>query len=343
MRMRTLASLLRGGRLGLLRTFGTLSESVYRATFVAACSSCGLLARLAAGPVPFDRLCAELNADGDLRDGLAVWLQVGVRVGELALGPDGYRLRGRLARQLADPANDDLAAALEEIVTLHHGLLQHTPERLRARRPYSMADQDGEKIARSSRVLEPFVQEGIDAVVPASGPVRLLEVGCGSGTHIRYAAARNPGLTAVGLELQPQVADAARANLCAWGLSDRVTVEAVDVRARAPGAGPAFDVATLHNNIYYFRVAERVDLLRHLRGFLAPGGSLLITTGTPGGSAAMELVNLWSAMTAGCGRYPEPAEMCEQLRAAGFGATRAVNVTPLIDRFYYFVGVNAAG
>ena len=37
-------------------------------------------------------------------------------------------------------------------------------------------------------------------------------------------------------------------------------------------AEPAFDLATLHNNIYYFPVAERVSLLRHVRGFLRPGG-----------------------------------------------------------------------
>ena len=55
----------------------------------------------------------------------------------------------------------------------------------------------------------------------------LLEIGCGSAVYIRPAAARNPELIAVGLGLPPEVAAMARGNL-----------------------------ASLHNNIYYFPVDE---------------------------------------------------------------------------------------
>ena len=79
--------------------------------------------------------------------------------------------------------------------------------------------------------------------------MRLLEVGCGSGTYIRYATDRNSELTALGLELQPQVADMARRNLAAWGLSDRAEIETGDIRERKPT--PVFDLVTLHNNLYY--------------------------------------------------------------------------------------------
>src|SRR6202043_2373160 len=119
---------------------------------------------------------------------------------------------------------------------------------------FSLADQDGELIARSSRVLEAFQAEVIQREVPDRGALRLLEIGCGSGVYLRYAANRNPSLTALGLELQPAVAEMARKNLRNWGLEARVSVEDGDFRERTPGE--LFDVATLYNNIYYFPVEE---------------------------------------------------------------------------------------
>jgi len=40
---------------------------------------------------------------------------------------------------------------------------------------------------------------------------------------------------------------------------------------------------TLHDNVYYFPVDARVDLLRRFLGLLKPGGQLLITSGCQDG------------------------------------------------------------
>ena len=179
----------------------------------------------------------------------------------------------------------------------------------------------GEVVARSSRTLEPVVSGAVDEFVPARGALRLLEIGCGSGTYIRRACGCNPQLTALGLELQPVVAEHAKRNLAEWGLSQRVTVEAGDVRARKPR--PEFDLVTLHNNIYYFPVPTRVELFRHVRGFLKPGGALLLTTSCRGGGPLVEALNLWGAVTENCGRLPDPDELVGQLREAGFAEAKA--------------------
>jgi hypothetical protein len=60
----------------------------------------------------------------------------------------------------------------------------------------------------------------------------------------------------------------------------------------------------------------------HVRRFLHPGGRLLITTGARGGSAAMEVLNLWATMTEGCGALPEPAELERQLEQAAYTEVR---------------------
>ena len=174
-------------------------------------------------------------------------------------------------------------------------------------------------------------------MIPSRGPFRLLEIGCGSGAYIRWASQRNPELTAVGVELQEAAAALAGENIASWGLTGRVTVEVGDIRRRTPAAD--FDLATLHQNIYYFPAADRPALLRHVRGFLKPGGRLLLTTECRGDSTAAAVLDLWGAMTAGCGRLPAPDELVAQLEAAGFAGVAAHSLIPG-ESFYAFAGTH---
>ena len=327
--------MLRRGELGVLLATSRLARSYYRTAFLGAGVASGVLGILAGGPVSREELAGRLGVPAGGRDGLEAWLRLGVWLGELEAGPRGWRLRGRLARRLADPAHDAAAAMMQEIATLHGRLIVETPWRLHDGRPFTLGDQDGRLVARSSRLLEPILGEAVEAVVPARGRCRLLEIGCGSGVYLRHAARRNPELTALGLELQPDVAAMARENVARWGLADRIAIEAGDVRRRV--AEPGFDVATLHNNIYYFPIDERVSLLRHVRGFLVPGGRLVVTTLCLGPGVAVDVLNLWGAMTAGCGRLPAPEEMVSQLGAAGFETAAPWRMIPR-DSFYAFVG-----
>lgn len=126
-------------------------------------------------------------------------------------------------------------------------------------------------------------------------------------------------------------------NIARWGLGNRMNVEVGDIRRRAPVA--AFDLATLHQNIYYFPVVERPALLRHVRGFLKPGGRVLLTTECQGQSAAAAVLDLWGSLTAGCGRLPEPGELIAQIEAAGFVGVTARSLIPG-ESFYAFARTN---
>jgi len=318
-------SLIKENKLGALLKVSAGVKPFYRLTWLAAAQECGLLKRLAIGASTFDQLAAQLPADAKTREAFEAWLQLGVRLGLLANARLGYTLRG-LARTLAEPQNDAALAMVEEIAGLHHKLIAETPARLRSGNLFTLADQDGEIIARSSRVLEEFQRDAIRKSFPRRGPVRLLEIGCGSGIYIRHAAALNPALTARGLELQPAVAEAARKNIAAWGLSDRVEIVDGDVRALVAEA--AFEIVTLFNNIYYFPVEERVALFRHLAGFLKPGGFLLAVTCSQGGSLPVDALNLWGAATDGAGRLPAVTEMTDQLHEAGFNTVKSSRLAP---------------
>lgn len=324
--------LLRDGRLTALLGVGAQLKSFYKLTYLAAAGEAGLLQRLASEPATFDALAEFCAARGQGREALEAWLQMGLRLQLLRLGPSGYTLRG-LARVLARPQNDAALAMVEEVGGLHHKLLFATLPKLRRGELWSLADQNGELIARSSRIFETFQAEVIRRTFPAHGAVRLLEIGCGSGIYLRYAASRNPSLTALGVELQPAVGEVARKNLRGWGLEGRVTVEDGDIRAKP--AGEQFDIATLYNNIYYFPVEERVALLEHIGSFLRPGGFLLLITCCQGGSPGVEALNLWGAATRSAGRLPAEEEMVSQLRQAGYSTVRTMSLIPG-DRFMAF-------
>jgi SAM-dependent methyltransferase len=338
MRLRTLASLIVGGQLGLLRSIDKAADDYYRVVFLAAGLRSGWLARLAHRPLSLERLATELEIAAEMRAGLEAWLIVGVALGELRREPDGYAARGKLARALTDARNDAAAAMIEEMATLHRILIMQSPQRLAEGERFALAEQDAGVVARSSRLFEPFIGEAVAGVVPERGAVRLLEIGCGAGANILSAARRNEQLTALGIELQAEAAAMARKNVALWRLEQRVSIETGDIRQREPDA--SFDLATLHQNIYYFPVGERTGLLRHVRGFLKPGGRLLLTTLCQGPGATVAVLDLWGAMTAGCGRLPERVELANQMGEAGFGAITSRSLIPG-QRFYAFVGVNA--
>ncbi len=332
MSLKPFFNLLREGRLTPVLGVGAALKPFYKLTWLAAAGESGLLNRLASGPATFESLAEGCRPAAQGREALGAWLQLGIRLKLLALGAGGYELRG-MAKALARPENDATLAMVQEVAGLHHKLIAETPSRVRGGELFTLADQDGELIARSSRILEPFQAEAIQEFFPQNGNVRLLEIGCGSGVYLRYAAERNPSLTAVGLELQPAVAEMARTNLRDWGLEGRVKVEDGDFRARP--AGELFDIATLYNNIYYFPVAERVALLGRIASFLKPGGFLLLTTCCLGGSLGAEALNLWGAATSGAGRLPAEDELVGQLRQAGFGAVKTKSLLPG-DKFLAF-------
>lgn len=321
-----------------LKLYGMFAP-FYRLGYIAALVNNGYFQALKEKSASLDELMSTMGIEKEYTEEIKAWLQVGLRLNELSLKNGSYRLSG-ISKQLASIVeNDALLAIIQEVATLHHNLIIKTPAKLKDGRKWTMNDQDGEMIARSSRILEPFQNEVINTMYPRGKSIRLLEVGCGSGIYIKHAAMRNPQLKAIGVELQAAVAEMARQNIVKWGLQNQVTIERGDIREK--NFYNSFELVTLYNNIYYFPVGERIELLKHLRSFLKPGGSLILTTGCQGGALAMELLNLWGATTEGCDRLPDVNEMVSQMGKAGFANIQKKNLLPG-DAFYVFAGVQAS-
>jgi SAM-dependent methyltransferase len=344
MTLRTLMALISSGQVPLLLGVTQwLAKPLYRASFLSAAASHGVLALLSSSPRSKVDIASALAPQMTDDAALEAWLQLGVRLGELEHTSKGYALKSGLAKRLADPRNDAVAAALEEVVRYHRDVLLEAPALFKSGRRLSLDDQDGRLIARSTRIIEPFVREAIDWGLGDSQrqarSLRLLEVGCGTGVYVKYAMSRNPWLTAVALELQQEVADGARRNLQEWQLDGRTEVVHGDVRDTQ--FGPEFDFVTLHNNIYYFPIDQRLALLRRVRGFLQKDGEILVTTACQGGNLGLEVLNLWFTSANCGGRLPADGEMVELLRAAGFDDVQARRLIPG-DSYFAFRGVNRA-
>ena len=324
MKLLTVIKLMTSGQASLMFNLLKTSNEFYRACFISTALSRGIYDNFIEGKASFEHLCQKMDVSN--REGLMAWLELGVSLGELKRVGNEFQIKGKTSRALLKSNNDAYKAFLQEVVNYHYVYVVDTPAMLRKHEWFPFDETPGELVARSSRISEPFIFEVVDAVVPRQGDFQLLEVGCGSGIYIQRACKRNPELRAVGLELQEKVADAARKNMKAWGLENRATIEYSDVRNYS--SSQKFDLVTLHQNIYYFSVPERENLFRQLNDHLKPGGQVLLTTACQGGGPSVQGLNIWVATTTGYGPLPDPDQLCQQLKAAGFAEVKTKRLVP---------------
>ncbi|MBA3302885.1 MAG: class I SAM-dependent methyltransferase [Acidimicrobiia bacterium] len=101
--------------------------------------------------------------------------------------------------------------------------------------------------------------------------LRLLDVGCGWGSLVLHAA-RDYGVSAVGVTLSGEQAELARRRVAAAGLGDRVEIRVQDYREVADGPFDAISSVGMFEHVGRARAAA---YFVHLHGLLAPGGRLL--------------------------------------------------------------------
>jgi len=301
-----------------LRTF-------VRVNFLYAAFESGLLAALRE-PGSQKELGARL---GVARTGLfQALLELGVALGELARDRGRYRILGRRSRALAAVEGDPLAAWLQETVAYHGSVYLHLADRLKGQPLGDYLTGRGSLIARSSRMIEPFMAAFVHDIVRAHRPRRLLEIGCGSGVYLRHAAAASNEVTGIAIDIQPEVVAQTRSNLAAWGIADRFQVMAGDILSPPPGLAGPFDLITLYNNVYYFPVDQREALFRSLRSWLGARGSLALVSVVQGGSIESCNFDLVLRSTQGCAPLPELQATTRQLEAGGFHSIRQVRLAP---------------
>lgn len=313
---------------------GSQTQTIYRCAFATAAGSSGVLGMLAARPRAAGEIAQAMQLGADKLAALEAWLECGVKVGEIALRNGQYRLKGKLSRLLAQPKNQVTASMFEEVTRYHYDAILQAPQRLKDDHAYTLDDQDGELIAKSSQILEPFVEEAVDWAFAQRAPGSVLEVGCGAGSHLRYMVRRAPQLSITAIDYQASVIDFATRNLKDWDMTGRVTLRQADVFSL--DGSERFDLVTLHNNIYYFSDDQRTALLAKVRSLLRPSGRLLLTTSCRGGSPAIAALHLWWSLSDVAAGLPDKQVLQDQMIASGFTGVQARQLMPG-DSYYGFL------
>ena len=191
-------------------------------------------------------------------------------------------------------------------------------------------DGFGALVARVSRISEPYVAHHLGRLLKGRGPVRVLDVGCGSGLHLKVVLEAHPESEGVGLEADSNVVGQASENLFRWELGHRGRIVHGNGAEAARAVDGPFDLVLLMSVIYYVPVAERVVFLRGLGSLLSPGGCLLVATSCRGAGIDPFSANLNVATSSmeGLTPLPTPEEMEGHLREAGFATVDRTRLVP---------------
>jgi ubiquinone/menaquinone biosynthesis C-methylase UbiE len=106
-----------------------------------------------------------------------------------------------------------------------------------------------------------------------SGPLRVVEIGCGTGFTTAAILAARPGVRIEAVDNEGQMVSQARRNLRAWTRDKAVRIlqaDALSYLARQPAASAdaVASMFTLHN----LERSYRARVLRHIHRVLKPGG-----------------------------------------------------------------------
>ena len=259
-----------------------------------------------------------VEATGSTRpDYLSHVLDLGVALRSLETKDDRFRLKSRILKAATAPDGEPVACFVQEFTHYHGGLLRDLPEQIAGAPPPDYLAKYGDLVAGASRLIEPLLESYVDSL--ASGaPMRILEVGCGSGVYLRRYGAKNAGHHGIAIDLDETVANQARDNVKAWGLADRFEVLQADIRRPGPELDGPFDLVTSIQNVYYFDDEERRALFRDLRERLAPGGRFALVTATSSKAFLFRYYDVILNGTAGCHSFPTLDTLLTDLRGAGF-------------------------
>lgn len=314
-------------------------KSLLRLHFLYAAMDFGLLEILLT-PISKDDLIENPKIKRpELLEGL---LDVGVALKELSYKNGLYRLKGRRSKALVDKKNDAAAAFIQANVTYYNSVYRNFSERLYGAPLGNYLDDYGEIVSRLSVLPEPFVVNFIRDTVSGNKPIRMLEVGCGSGVYIRNAIEANEKVTGIGIDMDKKVVAQINDNLNEWGIGNHFKVVAGDIRYPPSDITGVFDLITLYSVIYYFSIEERSALFKYLRSIISPDGTIAIVSNmqSHGRDLVAANLNMGTSSMIGCTPLPSLTELTAQLKECGFCQVTQKRLMPGSEFYGILANVN---
>jgi SAM-dependent methyltransferase len=309
--VRGVVNMARGGNLRARLTAVRDGQAAVRVAAVGAGLDSGVLDRLATAPRSTSDLATDLGRPReDLLDSL---LRVLAALRLVRPAGERWSLTRRGRRLLRD---DVLRAAYEGFADYHVGVYRDLEDQLAGGPGRRDVADKGEVIARLSRMMDPFVLGAVDRELREHAPARVLDVGCGSGSHLAHMLRSLPEATGVGVEVDAAAAALARTALAEAGLDGRAQVVEGDVRA-LDATPEEFDLALVANVVYYLPEPERVPVLRAVAERVRRGGVVLVVSTTLEDSMFSRHFDLLLRAQEGAMGLPSTDLLCRALREAG--------------------------
>ncbi len=310
-----------------------------RMNFLHAAASSGVLAALQSGATRetlIDRLDVQRP---ELLDAL---LDMGTALKELRCENGTYTICGKRSRTMTTPVGDTLAALVEANVTYYNDAYRRLGDRMRGAPLGEDLEAIGDVVARFSKIGEPILAAFVRSLVNRSRPVRVLDVGCGSGYVLKITWQSNENATGIGIDVDASVVRQAQANLKHWELPDRFQILEGDISSVDESVHGRFDVITAFNLLYYMAPNRQTDFLHRMRRLLSPDGRLAIANnfkskGRDLGAANLNIVNVSLAQL---NPLPSLDTVCNLLKNCGF---ERIDVTRFMPRSEFYGIVAVAG
>ncbi len=213
-----------------------------------------------------------------------VWCNTACAYGLLDAAADGgFRLAPHFDELLVEPGNPRLLAPYFTASIDHLGAdMARYPEFFRSGDTFTFQEH-GEDFSRAiSEITDGFHTVVARRILPAlpgledklEGGVHILDMGCGAGGLLLKIARAMPNSTCVGVDVDAHGVKAARENIEAARLGDRVTVERLD--GAVIGHQDEFDVVTLFEVLHELPLDVRPRVIANAHQALKPAGTLLI-------------------------------------------------------------------
>jgi SAM-dependent methyltransferase len=235
-------------------------------------------------------------------------------------------LAGRRSRGLVGEAADPLVASLFILTHHHNDCYRELPERVRGGALSTSEIRYANEIARAARIWEPWLRDFVYDVARSVRPLRVLDIGCGSGIYLHWAAQAWNAAECVGVDINESAVSTASANLARWGHANYSVIQG-DLR-NLPELG-RFDLVLVAQVLDYLDAAQRLDALQRIRQTVVhDSGHLLVITSVRSKSLPLAHLDLLERSNDGQAGLPELAELREQLREAGFNETKCCSLVP---------------
>lgn len=257
-------------------------------------------------------------------------LDVGVSVKELTYKKGKYSKKGKRSKAITGVQGDMLAAMIQANITYYSSAYRNAADRIRGAPLGEDLHNMGGLVARFSKIGEPLIREFMTTIVRGKRPMRVLDVGCGSGIFLKSIYHANRNAIGWGIDIDEEVVEQAKQNIQAWGLRDKFRIICGDMLSPPDGLEGPFDFISLFNLIYYFSPDERSELIGKLYSMLSPDGALAVvmhfqSRGTDPGAANLNMVN---CSLKGLTPLPALDDLIVQLKERGFNRITAKRLLP---------------